>query len=303
MVVDRRGGWARQSGQRTGDLQTFAVAYEDDALLVVDKPAGVVVHPARGHESGTLAQALADRAAGGEDPIPRRDRAPPGPRHLGAAGGRQERCGAPRAEGAAAGAAAAPRVPGAGRRRAAGATGHDRRADRARPPRPACCTRSTPTRPREARTHFELLEAFAHEALLRVVARDRAHPPDPRAYAGDRAPGAGRSAPTGDRCVSASSASSCTRRGSRSRTRVTGDAVDVSSPLPADLQSALDLARGSQRPAAALISYTHVAFLITDPPRAVRSRPASGYARSRDQTADQRWSFSKFIKGVYKWLK
>ena len=46
----------------------FAIAYEDDALIVVDKPAGVVVHPARGHGAGTLAQALADRAAGGEDP-------------------------------------------------------------------------------------------------------------------------------------------------------------------------------------------------------------------------------------------
>jgi 23S rRNA pseudouridine1911/1915/1917 synthase len=46
----------------------FAVAYEDDHLLVVDKPAGLVVHPARGHRTGTLAQALAGRAAGGEDP-------------------------------------------------------------------------------------------------------------------------------------------------------------------------------------------------------------------------------------------
>ena len=44
------------------------VAYEDDYLLVVDKPAGVVVHPARGHRSGTLAQALSGRAAGGEEP-------------------------------------------------------------------------------------------------------------------------------------------------------------------------------------------------------------------------------------------
>jgi 23S rRNA pseudouridine1911/1915/1917 synthase len=34
---------------------------------VVDKPAGVVVHPARGHRSGTLAQALQGRAAGGEE--------------------------------------------------------------------------------------------------------------------------------------------------------------------------------------------------------------------------------------------
>jgi 23S rRNA pseudouridine1911/1915/1917 synthase len=33
----------------------------------VDKPAGVVVHPARGHWEGTLAQALAGVAAGGEE--------------------------------------------------------------------------------------------------------------------------------------------------------------------------------------------------------------------------------------------
>ncbi|MBV9413785.1 MAG: RluA family pseudouridine synthase, partial [Solirubrobacterales bacterium] len=46
----------------------FDVAYEDEHLLVVDKPAGVVVHPARGHWAGTLAQALEGRAAGGENP-------------------------------------------------------------------------------------------------------------------------------------------------------------------------------------------------------------------------------------------
>jgi 23S rRNA pseudouridine1911/1915/1917 synthase len=45
----------------------FAVRYEDADLLVVEKPAGVVVHPARGHRSGTLAQALAGVAAGGEE--------------------------------------------------------------------------------------------------------------------------------------------------------------------------------------------------------------------------------------------
>ncbi len=45
----------------------FSVAYEDDHLLIVDKPAGVVVHPARGHRTGTLAQALAGRGAGGEE--------------------------------------------------------------------------------------------------------------------------------------------------------------------------------------------------------------------------------------------
>jgi 23S rRNA pseudouridine1911/1915/1917 synthase len=46
----------------------FRIAYEDEHLLVVDKPAGVVVHPARGHATGTLSQALAGRSGGGEDP-------------------------------------------------------------------------------------------------------------------------------------------------------------------------------------------------------------------------------------------
>ena len=51
-----------------GPQAEFGVAYEDKHLLVVDKPAGVVVHPARGHWAGTLAQALEGRAAGGEEP-------------------------------------------------------------------------------------------------------------------------------------------------------------------------------------------------------------------------------------------
>jgi 23S rRNA pseudouridine1911/1915/1917 synthase len=34
------------------------VAYEDDELLVIDKPAGLVVHPAAGNRSGTLVNAL-----------------------------------------------------------------------------------------------------------------------------------------------------------------------------------------------------------------------------------------------------
>jgi 23S rRNA pseudouridine1911/1915/1917 synthase len=46
----------------------YAVVFEDEYLLVVDKPAGVVVHPSAGHATGTLVQALAGRAAGGEEP-------------------------------------------------------------------------------------------------------------------------------------------------------------------------------------------------------------------------------------------
>ncbi|MBQ3811090.1 MAG: RluA family pseudouridine synthase, partial [Kiritimatiellae bacterium] len=36
----------------------LSVVYEDDAMLVVDKPAGLVVHPAAGHPDGTLVNAL-----------------------------------------------------------------------------------------------------------------------------------------------------------------------------------------------------------------------------------------------------
>ncbi|MFG1402426.1 RluA family pseudouridine synthase [Xanthobacter sediminis] len=36
----------------------LAVAYEDAHLIVIDKPAGLVVHPAPGHASGTLVNAL-----------------------------------------------------------------------------------------------------------------------------------------------------------------------------------------------------------------------------------------------------
>jgi 23S rRNA pseudouridine1911/1915/1917 synthase len=47
----------------------YDVVYEDDDLIVVDKPAGVVVHPAPGHPTGTLSQALAARGGAGGDPL------------------------------------------------------------------------------------------------------------------------------------------------------------------------------------------------------------------------------------------
>jgi 23S rRNA pseudouridine1911/1915/1917 synthase len=49
----------------------LTIAYADEHLLVVDKAAGVVVHPAPGHAGGTLAQALAAAGAeGGEEDRP-----------------------------------------------------------------------------------------------------------------------------------------------------------------------------------------------------------------------------------------
>jgi 23S rRNA pseudouridine1911/1915/1917 synthase len=65
MSTDEPG--ASECGQLTAE---YAIAYEDEHLLVVDKPAGVVVHPARGHWTGTLSQALAGRSGGGEEDRP-----------------------------------------------------------------------------------------------------------------------------------------------------------------------------------------------------------------------------------------
>ncbi|HEX7527040.1 MAG TPA: RluA family pseudouridine synthase [Gaiellaceae bacterium] len=42
------------------------IVWEDEHLLVIDKPAGLVVHPGAGHASGTLVDALAGKIAGGE---------------------------------------------------------------------------------------------------------------------------------------------------------------------------------------------------------------------------------------------
>lgn len=41
-----------------GEAISLSVVFEDDHLIVIDKPAGLVVHPAAGHDSGTLVNAL-----------------------------------------------------------------------------------------------------------------------------------------------------------------------------------------------------------------------------------------------------
>lgn len=50
-------------GQLAGLFPEFGVVHEDEHVLVVDKPAGVVVHPVRGYRSGTLADAVLARWA------------------------------------------------------------------------------------------------------------------------------------------------------------------------------------------------------------------------------------------------
>jgi 23S rRNA pseudouridine1911/1915/1917 synthase len=48
------------------DAGAFTVAFQDEHLIVIDKGAGLVVHPGRGHREDTLSQQLAPLLAGGE---------------------------------------------------------------------------------------------------------------------------------------------------------------------------------------------------------------------------------------------
>ena len=41
-----------------GEIIPLEIVYEDSDLLVIDKPAGLVIHPAAGHDTGTLVNAL-----------------------------------------------------------------------------------------------------------------------------------------------------------------------------------------------------------------------------------------------------
>jgi 23S rRNA pseudouridine1911/1915/1917 synthase len=56
-----------QEGLSAEDIPV-RIAYEDEHVFVVDKPAGLVVHPGAGRATGTLVHALLGRIAGGDDP-------------------------------------------------------------------------------------------------------------------------------------------------------------------------------------------------------------------------------------------
>ena len=66
IVVEESSASVRQP---TSPPAPYAVAYSDGDLMVIDKPAGVVVHPGGGRADGTLAQALAGQIGGGDDPV------------------------------------------------------------------------------------------------------------------------------------------------------------------------------------------------------------------------------------------
>jgi 23S rRNA pseudouridine1911/1915/1917 synthase len=79
---DRRAKSYRLAGGETVDVPELEppvpgppppaprIAWEDEHLLVVDKPAGLVVHPGAGHATDTLVDSLRGRIAGGDPDRP-----------------------------------------------------------------------------------------------------------------------------------------------------------------------------------------------------------------------------------------
>jgi 23S rRNA pseudouridine1911/1915/1917 synthase len=143
------------------------IAHEDEHLLVVDKPAGVVVHPSPGHASGTLVHGvLARGAAGGEEERPgivhRLDRDTSGLLVVARSDEAHERL--------------KQLVQRHGLERTYTALVRGRpRSRRGRIEAPIGRDRRDPTKqslktdsPRDAVTHFELLELIGQYALLRV---------------------------------------------------------------------------------------------------------------------------------------
>jgi 23S rRNA pseudouridine1911/1915/1917 synthase len=224
-------------------LPELTLAYADEHLLVVDKPAGVVVHPAPGHRGGTLAQALAlAGAAGGDEDrlgiVHRLDRDTSGllvvARSEQAYGNLQRLvrrrrltreylavvAGRPRSR---RGTIEAP-------------VGRDRH-DRLRH------SLDTAT-PRAAVTHFELEELLPSHALLRVrLETGRTHQIRVHLAAIDLPV-------SGDRVYGVAGDLGLERQFLHAARLafahpITGEPVDVSSPLPPDLSAALEAARAS----------------------------------------------------------
>jgi 23S rRNA pseudouridine1911/1915/1917 synthase len=232
----------RESDLVPEPVEGLLIAYEDEHLLVVDKPSGVVVHPSAGHAHGTLVHGLLAQAIeGGEEPerpgiVHRLDRDTSGllvvarsdeaHRRLQRLLRRRELVreyrvlvlGRPRSR--------------AGRIEAP--IGRDRRD----PTRHSLDTDS----PREAATEFELLELLPHHALLRVrLETGRTHQIRVHLAAIDLPV-------AGDPTYGVAGDLGLERQFLHAARLAfphpfTGRHVEVDSPLPADLARALDMAR------------------------------------------------------------
>jgi 23S rRNA pseudouridine1911/1915/1917 synthase len=217
------------------------IAFADEHLLVVDKPAGVVVHPGAGHARGTLVHGLLGVLSGGDEPtrpgiVHRLDRDTSGLLVV----ARSEE--------------AHRRLQSLIRRRAVEriyvtlVRGRPR-SRRGRIEAPIGRDRSDPTRqsldtatPRDAVTHFELQELLGEHALLQVrLETGRTHQ--------IRVHLAAIGLPvSGDRTYGVPDDLALGRQFLHAAELVfphpfSGQRVEAQSPLPADLQAALERAR------------------------------------------------------------
>jgi 23S rRNA pseudouridine1911/1915/1917 synthase len=220
------------------------IVHQDEWLAVVDKPAGLVVHPAPGHRGRTLVEVLGETLGGGEDPqrpgiVHRLDRDTSG-LMLVARGEEAHRRLAAQIKAREVRRIYLALVEGRPRSRSGtidAPLGRDYRA----PERRAVGGRA----PRDARTHFEVLETLPADALVEVrLETGRTH--QIRAHfaaidhpvAGDPQYGhAGRHGLARQFLHSA-------RLGFRHP--FTGDELEFESPLPADLSEALEHARAGE---------------------------------------------------------
>ncbi len=230
-------------------VEGLRIAWEDEHLLVVDKPAGVVVHPSAGHGSGTLVHGLLAHAieGGGDAERPgivhRLDRDTSGLLVVARSDEAHRRLqrllrsrelvreylalvrGRPRSR--------------AGRIEAP--IGRDRRD-------PTRHSLDTDT-PRDAVTEFELLELLPAHALLRVrLATGRTHQIRVHLEAVDLPVAGDPSYGVADDLGLARQFLHAARLAFPHP--LTGESVDVSSPLPPDLAAALDIARTGETGAA-----------------------------------------------------
>jgi 23S rRNA pseudouridine1911/1915/1917 synthase len=218
------------------------VAYEDEHLLVVDKPAGVVVHPSAGHAGGTLVHGLVAHAiAGGEEPerpgiVHRLDRDTSGLLVVARSDGvhRKLQRLLRRREATREYAALVRGRPKSWRGRIEAAIGRDRR--------DATRISLDTAAPRDAVTEFEVVELLREHALLRVrLQTGRTHQIRVHLAAiglpvsGDPVYGVAGDLGLARQFLHAARLAF--------RHPVTGEEVDVESPLPSDLVAALAAAR------------------------------------------------------------
>jgi 23S rRNA pseudouridine1911/1915/1917 synthase len=223
------------------ELPEVPVAYVDEHLLVVDKPAGIAVHPGAGRRAGTLVDVLAAHGAAGGDPerpgiVHRLDRDTSGLLVVA------------RSQEAYTGLARLVRSRGLTREYLALVRGRPR-SRRGTIDAPLGRDRRDPLRrsldtdvPKEAVTHFEVEELLAEHTLLRVrLETGRTH--QIRAHlaaielpvSGDPVYGVRRDLGLRRQFLHAARLAFAHP--------LTGAAIDVASPLPDDLAAALTLAR------------------------------------------------------------